>query len=81
MALSCSTLCAAKRVGVVMLQVSSTLEGVELGQFITKTHMGRMFRGVYNGEPVTIKVGLLAVTPYSALPLGTYCLLADPTHI
>ena len=40
-----------------VLQVSSTLEGVQLGQFITKTHRGRVFRGVYNGEAVTIKVG------------------------
>ena len=47
-----------------MMQVSSILEGVELGQFITKTHMGRLFRGVYNGEPVTIKVGLPALKPH-----------------
>ena len=40
-----------------VLQLSSTLEGVELGQFITKTHQGRVFRGVYKGEAVTVKVG------------------------
>ena len=36
--------------------MSSTLDGVELGQFITKTHQGRVFRGVYNGGAVTVKV-------------------------
>lgn len=41
----------------VCVQGSSTLEGVELGQFIIKTHHGRIFRGVYNGEAVTVKVG------------------------
>ena len=36
--------------------MSSTLDGVELGQFITKTHQGRVFRGIYNGGAVTVKV-------------------------
>lgn len=52
---SCTQLPALSREDV--LQVSSTLEGVELGQFITKTQQGRVFRGVYNGEAVTVKVG------------------------
>lgn len=38
------------------VQVMGMLEGVELGQFIIKTQMGRLFRGTYNGEPVTVKV-------------------------
>lgn len=37
--------------------MSGVLEGVELGQFIMTTQRGRLFRGVYNGEPVTVKVG------------------------
>ena len=38
------------------MQMSGMLEGVELGQFIMTTQRGRLFRGVYNGEPVTVKV-------------------------
>ncbi|DBA81747.1 hypothetical protein WJX77_001163 [Trebouxia sp. C0004] len=36
--------------------MAGMLEGVELGQFIITTQRGRLFRGVYNGEPVTVKV-------------------------
>ncbi len=38
------------------MQMSGVLEGVELGQFIMTTQRGRLFRGVYNGDPVTVKV-------------------------
>ena len=38
------------------MQTSGVLEGVELGQFIMKTQMGRIFRGMYAGECVTVKV-------------------------
>lgn len=39
------------------MQTSGVLDGVELGQFIMKTQMGRIFRGMYAGESVTVKVG------------------------
>lgn len=42
------------------MQGASTLAGVELGQFITKTQMGRVFRGIYNADPVTVKVHFLS---------------------
>lgn len=53
------------------MQGASTLAGVELGQFITRTHMGRVFRGVYNGEPVTVKVPM-------TFPLLLVVFLLDP---
>ena len=45
------------------MQTSGVLEGVELGQFIMKTQMGRIFRGMYAGESVTVKVGPGSPTP------------------
>jgi len=42
------------------MQMSGMLEGVELGQFIMTTQRGRLFRGIYNGEPVTVKVNASA---------------------
>ena len=41
---------------ILTVQASGSLEGVELGQFIGRTQMGRVFRGTFNGEPVTVKV-------------------------
>lgn len=49
------------------------LEGVELGQFIMKTQMGRIFRGMYNGEPVTVKVTRLSGLLFWTMLLGLHC--------
>ncbi|KAL3152207.1 hypothetical protein ABBQ32_001294 [Trebouxia sp. C0010 RCD-2024] len=59
---------------------ASTLAGVELGQFITKTQMGRVFRGIYNADPVTVKVVEQQVQGEAAQELAEATLTAGLSH-